>query len=200
MKKFVALILFILFAAFIYRTSVFRISKNFAVVDEGKVYRSAQLNEEELIEIVKKYQIKTVLSLRGSPGPTMFYQAESETLKKLGVNFQFIGMSDEFYPHQDEIKTLVHLFRSDAYPILVHCRVGADRTGLAAALYKKLIKNESIEQASEQLSFRFWHVRALHPAMNDFFKNVKDINWAMNEYNVCAPEYVAYRRPEYDCP
>ncbi len=200
MKKSVALVLFILFAAFIYRSSVFRISKNFGVVDEGKLYRSAQLNETELAEIVQKYQIKTVISLRGSPGRTYFYEPEAETLAKLGVKYEFIGMSDEYYPHQDEVKKLVELYRGADGPILIHCRVGADRTGLAAALYERVIKNESIDEAMNELSFRYWHVRAFHPAMSGFIQSTKDLNWVMNDYNVCAPEYSAYRKPDYECP
>ena len=193
-------ILFSILTVFVYRASVFRISKNFAVVEEGQLYRSAQLNEDELTEIVNKYHIKTVISLRGSPERTYFYEPESETLAKLGVRFEYIGMSDSFYPHQDEVKKIINIYQNSAGPVLIHCRVGADRTGLAAALYERFIKNKSIDESLDQLSFRHWHVTALHPAMTNFIRTAKDLNWVMNDYNVCAPEYAAYRRPEYGCP
>ena len=38
---------------------------NFHVVEEGKLYRSAQPSKTELQEIVRKYKIKTVVDLRG---------------------------------------------------------------------------------------------------------------------------------------
>ena len=196
----VALVLFILFAAFVYRTSVFRISKNFAVVDEGRFYRSAQLNEIEMAELVEKYQIKTVISLRGATGKTFFYEPQTQTLDKLGVNFHYMGMSDLHYPHQDEIRKILKIFKEGPYPILVHCRVGADRTGMVTGLYKKLIMNEPVEKALEELSIKYWHVRALHPPMNLFVRRARDINWAMNQYDVCDPEFAKYRRPEYVCP
>lgn len=199
MKKAVALVLFILFAAFVYRSSVFRISKNFGVVDDGRLYRSAQLNEKELVEIVKKYHIKTVVSLRGSTGRTFFYEPEAETLAKLGVRFESIGMSDDWYPHQDEVKKLAQIYLHADGPILIHCRVGADRTGMAAALYDRIIKKESIEESMGELSFRYWHVRAFHPAMSDFIRHTKDLDWVMNDYDVCAPEYAKYRKPDYVC-
>lgn len=195
-----AFILFILFAAFVYRSSVFRISQNFGVVEDGKLYRSAQLNETEMAEIVQKYQIKTVISLRGSPGRTMFYEPESETLAKLGVRYEFIGMSDDHFPHQDEVKKLIEIFQNAPGPILIHCRVGADRTGMVAALYEKVIQNKTVDEALEQVSFKYWHVRAFHPAMSDFIRHTKDLNWVKNEYNVCAAEYSAYRKPDYACP
>ncbi len=200
MKKTVVLVLFILFAAFMYRASVFRISKNFSVVDEGRFYRSAQLNEDEMTELVEKYQIKTVISLRGSPGKTFFYEPQSQTLDKLGVQFHYMGLSDNHYPHQDEINTLLKIFKEGPYPILVHCRVGADRTGMVSGLYKKLIMNQPLEKALEELSIGYYHIRALHPPMNLFVRRARDINWVNNEYDVCDPEFAKYRRPEYVCP
>jgi protein tyrosine/serine phosphatase len=200
LKKRLALVLFILFAAFVYRSSVFRITKNFSVVDEGRLFRSAQLNESEMAELVEKYQIKTVISLRGSPDETFFYKAEAQTLDKLNVKFEYLGMSDNHYPHQDEVNRLLKIFKKGAYPMLIHCRVGADRTGMVAGLYKKLIMNQPVEKALEELSLSNYHIKSLHPAMNLFVRRARDINWVTKEYNVCDAEFAQYRRPEYDCP
>lgn len=183
-----------------YRSSVFRISQNFNVVDEGKLYRSAQLNEAELEELIQKYHIKTVISLRGKPGETFWYQGTQEELSKYGVKFHYLGISDDFYPDQDQVRKIFDVFKSENYPILVHCRVGADRTGMISALYKKLILKSSEEEAREQLSFKYWHVQAFHPAMNLFVGKVKSLDWLMNDYNICLPEFADYRGPKNACP
>ena len=82
-----SLVLLIGFSLIIYRTSVFRISQNFAVVEDGKLFRSAQLKTNELEEIIKMHGIKTVISLRGWPGKTAYYDAEAETLARAKTKF-----------------------------------------------------------------------------------------------------------------
>lgn len=195
----ISLILFIAFAAFIYRTSVFRISKNFEVVDEGKLYRSAQLTTAELTETIAKYHIKTVISLRGSPGATSYYETEADTLKRLNIQFVPVALSDEYYPNENELKEIFHQFDHGQYPMLIHCRVGADRTGLIAALYQRSYMNKSLEESLQQLSFKNWHVPLFKPAMTKFLKKFKGVNWVMTEYHVCAPEFDDYRENDYVC-
>jgi len=43
-------------------------------------------------------------------------------------------------------------------PILIHCREGADRTGLASALYLAAIKKAGEAVAEGQLSIRYGHI------------------------------------------
>src|SRR5690242_684397 len=55
------------FVLWAWQSSIVRLSKNFYEVDPGKFYRSAQLSPTELKDVVDKYGIKTVISLRGAP-------------------------------------------------------------------------------------------------------------------------------------
>jgi hypothetical protein len=43
-------------------------------------------------------------------------------------------------------------------PMLIHCWGGADRTGLASALYLYGVKHQGSDQAAEQLSWRYGHL------------------------------------------
>lgn len=199
-KLILGLVLFVAFAAYIYRTSVFRISKNFDVVDDGKLYRSAQLTTEELEEVVQKYHIKTVISLRGSPSRTDYYEPEADTTERLKIKFVPIPMSDVYYPLESELKEVFSVFENPTdYPVLIHCRVGTDRTGMIAALYERVYMNKSVDEALEELTFAHWHVRYLRPAMSDFVRKFKDLKWVLNDYKLCSPEFSKYREPGYDC-
>ncbi|MBC7740978.1 MAG: tyrosine-protein phosphatase [Bdellovibrionaceae bacterium] len=203
MKKLIypiSFIIFILFAAYIYKTSVWRISQNFDVVEPNRVYRSAQLDEKELVEIIDKYQIKTVISLRGSPQKTMFYEAEEPIIFKKGVHYEYMMLSDDHFPEPLLIQHILDIFSTKQYPMLIHCRVGADRTGMIAGIYQKIINKKSLEESLEQLTFRNWHVQFLHPAMSAFVREAKDYDWLMKDYDLCNPAYAAYRKPEYVCP
>ena len=42
----------------------------------------------------------------------------------------------------------------------MHCKSGADRAGFAAALYLLLQRRRPAEEAQEQLSWRYLHLRA----------------------------------------
>jgi protein tyrosine/serine phosphatase len=42
-------------------------------------------------------------------------------------------------------------------PLLIHCKDGADRTGLASALYELTVVHKSPAIADTQLSFRYGH-------------------------------------------
>ena len=194
-----SLVLLVGFALFIYRTSVFRISQNFAVVEEGKLYRSAQLKTDELEETIKKYGIKTVISLRGWPGKTAYYDAEADTLARLKTQFLAIDLDDKFYPPEKELKKLFTAFENGMYPMLIHCRVGADRTGMVAALYQQVYMNKSVKESLKQLTFANWHVPLFKPAMSAFVKKFKGINWALNDYHTCDPEFSSYREVPNDC-
>ena len=53
-------------------------------------------------------------------------------------------------------------------PGLIHCKSGADRAGLAAALFI-LFEGGTADQALRQLSWRFGHVRASRTGILDAF-------------------------------
>ncbi len=198
-KLALGLVLFAAFAAFIYRTSVFRISKNFAVVEDGKLYRSAQLTTQELEDAIRQYHIKTVISLRGSPSETSYYERESDTLARLQIKFVPVPLSDDYYPDENELKLILNEFNEGQYPMLIHCRVGADRTGMIAAIFERAYGNKSLDESLKQLTFNNWHVPLFKPAMSNFVKKFKSVKWALNDYHVCDKEFDDYRETNYAC-
>lgn len=189
----------ILLLVFMYKASTFRISKNFFEVESGRFYRSAQLNEREFKDAVDKYHIKTVLSLRGPPTQTIWYKEEEKVLADLGVHFEYLGMKDEYYPTQDQMRHILSVLKEGPFPILIHCRNGSDRTGLVSAIYKKYFMNSSDAEAKAELSFKYWHVPYFKPAMNQFFTKIRSLNWLENDYNICDPEFSEYRNPRVKC-
>lgn len=194
------MVCFFLFAAFVYRVSVFRLTKNFHEIDPGKFYRSAQLNPQELEEAVKKYGIKTVISLRGAPKNSFWYKPQVETLEKLGVKFLAVGWTSDFFPHPDDFKAYVEALKNEEYPILVHCKTGADRTGEATAIYAIDYMNMPNEVAAKKyVGFDFWHVPAFHPAKRELVRRYKGYDWVMKEYSQCSPENRAFAEPG-QCP
>jgi protein tyrosine/serine phosphatase len=58
---------------------------------------------------------------------------------------------------REEVVQLARFLEGSNRPILIHCKAGADRSGLISALYKLLIKKRPPEEAATQLSFRYGH-------------------------------------------
>lgn len=179
-------------------TDGIRLTSNFYEVDPGKYYRSAQLDYDELNEVIKKYKIKTILNLQGSRPGFKWYDDEERATKENGVKLINMALNKDVLIKRND---LLHLFDSLEHserPILVHCRSGSDRTGLATALYEMEFMGKTREEALESLSFKYLHLRLLTPAQFYFMDLFKGLEWAKNEFNHCLP---GYRYAEKnDCP
>ena len=69
------------------------------------------------------------------------------------------------------------LFDTIEYPALMHCKSGADRAGLMSVLYKLLREKVPYEEAIEQLSLKYLHVKHGKTGMLDaFFQTYADYN------------------------
>jgi protein tyrosine phosphatase (PTP) superfamily phosphohydrolase (DUF442 family) len=124
---------------------------NFHAVVPGKIYRSAQLEAETLAEIVRRYGLRSVINLRGCCPEFDWYHQERQTLQSLNVRQYDIRFSYRAPPPVPELRNLVQVLSDCEKPVLLHCRRGADRTGLASAI-ALICENESLEVARKQLS------------------------------------------------
>jgi protein tyrosine phosphatase (PTP) superfamily phosphohydrolase (DUF442 family) len=199
-KVVVSVLLFLSLVGFVWRASVFRISKNFSEVDPGKFYRSAQLTPEELQEVIDQYGIKTVISLRGAPKNSYWVPGQVEVLAKNNVRFLDFGWTSDYFPSNEDFRGFMTALRDAPRPILVHCRTGADRTGEASAIYAiEFMKVPVVEAIKSQLNFGHWHVPTFHPAKIEFVKRYQGLDWALTQYNMCDPQNSKWVEPGH-CP
>jgi protein tyrosine phosphatase (PTP) superfamily phosphohydrolase (DUF442 family) len=108
---------------------------NVGTVDPGRLYRSAQLDESSLRRLVTADGIKSVINLRGENPGLPWYQGELALCRELQVRHADVRWSAEQLPSPAEAEKLLQDFHEMPTPILVHCRSGADRTGLATTLF-----------------------------------------------------------------
>jgi len=143
---------------------------NFHAITPGEAYRSAQLDGDELKHYIRKYNIKSIINLRGKRTGRSWYQEELEICKRYGSRHYDLSIPADKSPSREQLKTLRHLFENAPRPILLHCKAGADRAGLAAALWKVVVDREPKALARKQLSLRFGHF-PIGPtsALDDFF-------------------------------
>lgn len=135
-----------------------QISGNFSTVVAGEVYRSAQLTSDTIRFYAQERGIKSILNLRGRHVGSAWYDDEEKAAKDAGITLIDFAMSDKKELDEQRVKQLIELMRSAPKPLLIHCRAGADRTGLASALYIATITHQDKETAERQLSLYFGHL------------------------------------------
>jgi protein tyrosine phosphatase (PTP) superfamily phosphohydrolase (DUF442 family) len=131
---------------------------NFNTILPGRVYRCGQLSGPELEKILRQHGIRTVVNLRGYSPTLPWYQEECLATHDLNVNQEDICFSANRLPSAPELRRLVEVLDRTEYPILLHCRHGADRTGLSAVVVLLLQNGVDLPQARRQLSLRFGHL------------------------------------------
>lgn len=135
---------------------------NFAVVDPGRVYRSAQPGEE-LEATIETYRLATILNLRAGSFGDRFYRREVQACERLGLDFYDLPLSATRRPSRRELLRLIDLLEHCRYPLLIHCKSGADRTGLVSALYRMVRLGIGPEEALGEFSLANGHVPLFGP-------------------------------------
>jgi hypothetical protein len=133
--------------------------RNFHVVLPGRVFRCAQLTAAGLEQTVRDHGIRTVVNLRGCGVNLPWYMAECRATHRLNISQEDISLSASRLPSVHEIHQLVGALDGSDYPILLHCRQGADRTGLASFVVLLLEPGSDLATARRQLGLRYGHVR-----------------------------------------
>ncbi|WP_420406501.1 dual specificity protein phosphatase family protein [Hoeflea sp.] len=134
-----------------------RLSGNFHTVVSGQLYRSAQVTPERLAAYKQKYGIKSVINLRGSQEGASWYDNEVSSSEKLGIEHFDFRMSASHRLSKARATELIQLMENAPKPLLIHCKAGADRSGLVSALYKAAIAKYGEESAEDEISILFGH-------------------------------------------
>jgi protein tyrosine/serine phosphatase len=131
---------------------------NFHTITPGEAYRSAQLGSVSLEYYVKKYGIRSVVNLRGRNADEAWYVNEIKTCSELGIKHYDVALSALHEPAPSLVRQLLEIFKSAPRPLLVHCQSGADRSGLAAAMWKVIVDHETKTTAEKQLTIWDGHI------------------------------------------
>lgn len=130
---------------------------NIHEVVPGQLFRSNQLGAAQLQALLQDEGIRTVINLRGGSRQDAWYREEADVVAGAGARLVDIPIADDKEPGVASIARLVTTLRSSPTPVLIHCKAGADRTGLAAALYLLEVAGLPPEVAARQLSFAYGH-------------------------------------------
>lgn len=152
---------------------------NFHVVTPGEAYRSAQLDRDEWIHYIKKYNIKSIVNLRGAQPGAKWYEEELSICKELKLAHYDVPLDAHCEPSPEEMNQLLKVFKEAPRPVLFHCKSGADRSGFASAIWKLIVDKAPPSEAKKQLSFKFFHLpfgpaKAMDRAFDKFVKEFQE--------------------------
>ena len=135
----------------------------------GKAYRSAQLSPDELSDEIRRHGIRTVINLRGTSPDSDWYDGEARTTHDNNISQEDLSLSAKRLPAPSEIRRMLEVLDGTAWPILIHCQRGADRTGLVSMSVVLLFTNATLAEARRQLWPRYGHVRGGRTVVIDEF-------------------------------
>ncbi len=150
---------------------------NFAQVAPG-VFRSNQPGPDRFASYADM-GIRTVLNLRGAVRQS-YYLFEEEICAQRGMTLIDVALSARAAPRREALLELLKAFDTAERPLLMHCKSGADRTGLAAALYLLACEGATLATARGQLSRRFLHFRKSKTGMMDHFLDLYERETAVD--------------------
>ncbi len=147
-----------------------RVWTNFAQVAPG-VYRSNQPDPKRYPKLADM-GIKTILNLRGI-SPHSHYLFAVEGVRENGMTMHSFGMQARSPVPADELLRLIEAFRTLPKPFLIHCKSGADRAGMASALYLVAIEGvPPLDAMRRHLNLRFVHLKRSKTGICDHFFEV----------------------------
>jgi protein tyrosine phosphatase (PTP) superfamily phosphohydrolase (DUF442 family) len=136
------------------------------LISEG-VWRSSQPAPHDVRQLARM-GIRTIVNLRGERDCGA-YRLEVKSCGAAGIRLVDFQVKSRAAPEADTIRKAGKLFEEIEYPMLMHCKSGADRVGLMSTLYLLLKEQRPLAEAKGQLHWRFGHFRSADTGILDHF-------------------------------
>ncbi len=131
-------------------------------------WRSAQPAPHHL-RSARAAGVRTILNLRGRRDTCGSYILEREACEKLGLTLVDFPIRSRGALEKETLRAAATIFDGLEYPILIHCKSGADRAGFMAALFLFLHEKRPLNEALSQLSLKYGHIRQAKTGVIDYF-------------------------------
>ncbi len=134
---------------------------------DKNAWRAAQPAPHQIRQAAR-LGVRTIVNLRGER-LCGSYWLEQAACKRHGIKLVDYQVRSRAAPSLEELRGARDLFERIEYPMLMHCKSGADRAGLMSVLYKHLRGGVPMEQAIKELSLRYGHIRQADTGVLDAF-------------------------------
>lgn len=152
---------------------------NFAKVSPI-LFRGGQPSAKALQQL-KDSGVKTIINLRAEGDST---KKEEALAKKIGLNYVHIPLLFTAPPIPTVVKFLQVVNNPENQPCFVHCRQGADRTGMMVGIYNILMQKWSYKTTYADM--RTHHFKPFLASMRNLVKEVADLSQQSQELLLSA--------------
>ncbi len=159
-------------------------------------WRAAQPSPRQIRQMAAD-GIHTILNLRGGREFGSWPLEKQTCIEQNLVLVDFV-LRSRGAPDKAGLLELPAFFAGLNYPVLAHCKSGADRAGLMSALYLLIHEKRSVSEAARQLNWRYGHFRFAKTGVLDAFldqyakdgeaKGIEFLDWVENHYDPAALE------------
>lgn len=133
------------------------------------VWRAAQPAPQHLRR-ARDMGVATILNLRGRRDTCGAYQLEREACARLGLTLIDFPIRSRSPLDRETLLAAAGLFDTLHYPMLLHCKSGADRAGFMSTLYLFLHEGVPLREAMRvHLSLAYGHVKQAKTGVIDHF-------------------------------
>ena len=136
--------------------------------------------------------IRTIVTARHDPrhgGNALV----AEAAQRHGLTYLTLPLFSRSAPFRQAILDAGQALHQAEYPLLIHCKSGADRAGFLSALYLAVVEGRPVREAKGQLTLRHLHIRASRTGVLDtvfetYLKAWPDeskpfLDWVRDEYD-----------------
>lgn len=111
--------------------------------------------------------VRTVINLRGDQSFGTRW-LEEQACKRNGLSLVDLKLRSRAAPDRAEFRAVRDVLNTVTFPVLLHCKSGADRAGLMSVLLLHLHHGVPIIEAKKQLSLRYGHFRSADTGVLDY--------------------------------
>ena len=112
--------------------------------------------------------IRTIINLRG-PRDDGGWRLEAEACARAGITLLNFTARSRAAPDKAMLHAARELFAEAKLPAMMHCKSGADRAGLMAALFLLIVEKRPVREAAAQLAWKYGHVKQAKTGLLDAF-------------------------------
>ncbi len=141
-------------------------SDNFRVVIPGLLLRANQLQPPIFNAYITEHGIKAVINLIGAQPTEELWQQEVADCELQGVALYNLALKVHEFMQPQDLAVLLSIFDEAPGPLMIHCRRGVDRTGVAAGLWLLEKGGVTRQVACQQLNYLcYGHRGSKYPQM-----------------------------------
>lgn len=148
--------------------------RNVGVVEAGVLVRSGRLTPAATDKVVREHGIRTIVDLGAYIERPEESRVQELTARALGVRLVRLSLEGDGTGDPEQYAAALRVVMDEkAWPVLVHCAAGAQRTSGCVMLYRRLTRGTAFEESIVEAE-EYKHDPEKNPALLEYMRRWGD--------------------------